>query len=143
MTDVLAPTLPSTFNPETGAGESVGELRQPSSSGNPAQPRSGHLNLDTFSPVNQNGSFAFDRVLKSGEINKRTRKTKVRELSSLRQQLGSIQLIPCLAMESILPRPTSEPPLTIQRLVRVPSAQADLSLGPDGRRIPEGPQRST
>ena len=39
--------------------------------------RSGHLNLDTFSPVNQNGSFEFDRVLKSGEVFKRTRKTKV------------------------------------------------------------------
>ena len=39
--------------------------------------RSGHLNLDAFSPVNQNGSFAFDRVLKSGEVLKRTRKTKV------------------------------------------------------------------
>jgi hypothetical protein len=39
--------------------------------------RNGHLNLDTFSPVNQNGSFAFDRVLKSGEVLKRTRKTKV------------------------------------------------------------------
>ncbi|KAL8857527.1 MAG: hypothetical protein Q9178_005855 [Gyalolechia marmorata] len=38
--------------------------------------RSGHLNLDTFSPVNQNGSFEFDRVLKSGELYKRTRKTK-------------------------------------------------------------------
>ncbi|KAL2048208.1 hypothetical protein N7G274_000119 [Stereocaulon virgatum] len=38
--------------------------------------RNGHLNLDTFSPVNQNGSFAFDRVLKSGEVLKRTRKTK-------------------------------------------------------------------
>lgn len=39
--------------------------------------RNGHLNLDTFSPVDQNGSFAFDRVLKSGEVHKRTRKTKV------------------------------------------------------------------
>lgn len=40
--------------------------------------RSGHLNLDTFlSPVNQNGSFEFDRVLKSGEVYKRTKKTKV------------------------------------------------------------------
>ena len=39
--------------------------------------RSGHLNLDTFSPVNQNGSFAFDRTLRSGEVLKRTRKTKV------------------------------------------------------------------
>lgn len=43
---------------------------------NTAGVRSGHLNLDTFSPVNQNGSFAFDRVLRSGEVHKRTRKTK-------------------------------------------------------------------
>lgn len=39
--------------------------------------RSGRLNLDTFSPVNQNGSFEFDRVLKSGDLKLRTRKTKV------------------------------------------------------------------
>ncbi|KAH0547532.1 hypothetical protein FGG08_000257 [Glutinoglossum americanum] len=35
-----------------------------------------HLSLDTFSPVNQNGSFEFDRVLKCGIVQKRTRKTK-------------------------------------------------------------------
>lgn len=39
--------------------------------------RNGHLNLDVFSPVNQNGSFEFDRELKSGEVYKRTRKTRV------------------------------------------------------------------
>ena len=39
--------------------------------------RNGHLNLDIFSPVNQNGSFEFDKVLKSGEVYKRTRKTRV------------------------------------------------------------------
>lgn len=39
--------------------------------------RNSHLALDTFSPVNQNGSFEFDRVLKSGYLQKRTRKTKV------------------------------------------------------------------
>ncbi|MCJ1376979.1 hypothetical protein MMC17_000069 [Xylographa soralifera] len=38
--------------------------------------RNGHLSLDVFSPVNQNGSFEFDRVLKSGEVYKRTRKTR-------------------------------------------------------------------
>lgn len=32
--------------------------------------------LDVLSPVNQNGSFEFDRVLKSGTVLKRTRKTK-------------------------------------------------------------------
>ncbi|TVY43890.1 putative PH domain-containing protein [Lachnellula subtilissima] len=35
-----------------------------------------HLALDSFSPVNQNGSFEFDRVLKSGYVQKRTRRTK-------------------------------------------------------------------
>jgi hypothetical protein len=35
------------------------------------------LNLDTFSPVNEHGSFEFDRVLKIGSVLKRTRKTKV------------------------------------------------------------------
>lgn len=35
--------------------------------------KSGHLNLDTFSPVNQNGSFEFDRVLKSGRVNRRSK----------------------------------------------------------------------
>lgn len=34
------------------------------------------LTLDTMSPVTQNGSYAFDRVIKSGEVLKRTRKTK-------------------------------------------------------------------
>ncbi|GAD98942.1 PH domain protein [Paecilomyces variotii No. 5] len=35
--------------------------------------RNGHLNLDTFSPVNQNGSFEFDRVLKSGMVYRRVK----------------------------------------------------------------------
>lgn len=38
--------------------------------------RGGQLTLDTFSPVNQNGSFEFDRIIKSGQVSKRTRKTK-------------------------------------------------------------------
>ncbi|KAL1302413.1 hypothetical protein AAFC00_002808 [Neodothiora populina] len=38
--------------------------------------RSGQLHLDTFSPINQNGAFEFDRVIKSGTVSKRTRKTK-------------------------------------------------------------------
>ena len=49
-------------------------LPPPNSSG---KMRNSHLNIDTFSPVNQNGSFEFDRVLKSGYVQKRTRKTKV------------------------------------------------------------------
>ncbi|ROW12265.1 hypothetical protein VMCG_00389 [Cytospora schulzeri] len=34
------------------------------------------LSIDTYSPVNQNGSFEFDRVIKSGRLQKRTQKTK-------------------------------------------------------------------
>jgi hypothetical protein len=30
--------------------------------------RTGHLNLNTFSPVNEHGSFEFDRVLKRGKV---------------------------------------------------------------------------
>lgn len=36
--------------------------------------RNGHINLDTFSPVNQNGSFEFDRVIKRGKVLRRTKK---------------------------------------------------------------------
>lgn len=33
--------------------------------------------LEPFSPVTENGSFEFDRIIKAGEVLKRTRKTKV------------------------------------------------------------------
>ncbi|KAJ5101793.1 hypothetical protein NUU61_004015 [Penicillium alfredii] len=35
--------------------------------------RNGHVNLDTFSPVNENGSFEFDRVLKTGRVYRRVK----------------------------------------------------------------------
>ena len=36
------------------------------------------LALDTYvSPVNQNGSFEFDRMIKTGYVQRRTQKTKV------------------------------------------------------------------
>ncbi|KAL1953074.1 hypothetical protein VTO42DRAFT_3612 [Malbranchea cinnamomea] len=35
--------------------------------------RSQHLALDAFSPVNENGSFEFDRVLKSGKVLRRSK----------------------------------------------------------------------
>ncbi|KAL4785568.1 hypothetical protein BJX76DRAFT_177203 [Aspergillus varians] len=40
---------------------------------NSTAPRNGHVNLDTFSPVNENGSFEFDRVLKSKQVNRRVK----------------------------------------------------------------------
>jgi len=39
--------------------------------------------VDIMSPVNQNGCFEFDRIIKAGTVVKRTRKTKAR-LSQLR-----------------------------------------------------------
>ncbi|KAL9035356.1 MAG: hypothetical protein Q9180_004907, partial [Flavoplaca navasiana] len=66
--------------PSLGAGlQSNSKLRLPHAVNtlhSVSEARTGHLNLDTFSPVNQNGSFEFDRVLKSGEVYKRTKKTK-------------------------------------------------------------------
>ncbi|CAF9904210.1 MAG: hypothetical protein HETSPECPRED_003430 [Heterodermia speciosa] len=50
----------------------------------PPASRHRHLNLDAFSPVNQNGHFEFDRVLKSGLVHKRTRKTKVGAITDIR-----------------------------------------------------------
>lgn len=41
------------------------------------------LGLATPSPVNQNGSFEFDRVMKSGYVQKRTQKTKVGAISNM------------------------------------------------------------
>jgi hypothetical protein len=38
--------------------------------------------LDTYSSVNQNGSFEFDRVIKCGYVQKRTQKTKVSSMLS-------------------------------------------------------------
>jgi len=35
--------------------------------------RNGHANLDILSPVNENGSFEFDRVLKSGKVSRRVK----------------------------------------------------------------------
>jgi len=36
--------------------------------------KSGHHTLDTFSPVNKDGSFEFDRVIKSGRVHRRIKK---------------------------------------------------------------------
>lgn len=52
--------------------------------------RTGHLNLDTFSPVNENGSFEFDRVLKRGMVSCRIRSKHVRPIFLLPLPLFSI-----------------------------------------------------
>ncbi|MCJ1275080.1 hypothetical protein MMC21_002880 [Puttea exsequens] len=86
MADVLPPNHPQRTTPSQEQKSIPQPIDTRHSLGAPAHKttpailtpgtRSGHLNLDIFSPVNQNGSFAFDQILKSGQVLKRTRKTK-------------------------------------------------------------------
>ncbi|KAH0563086.1 hypothetical protein GP486_002341 [Trichoglossum hirsutum] len=69
-----ASTLPALRQVPARSGLFTVLPRSFTKAGNPA--RNAHLGLDTFSAVNQNGSFEFDRVLKCGTVQKRTRKTK-------------------------------------------------------------------
>ncbi|KAJ5746050.1 hypothetical protein N7520_011232 [Penicillium odoratum] len=48
-------------------------IRVPDHNLRPPPSRSGHVNLDVFSPVNENGSFEFDRVIKSGRVSRRVK----------------------------------------------------------------------
>jgi hypothetical protein len=70
-------SVPRNIPPRSG-GQKKAPLASLSLPSHPAKDRlrSGQA-LDSFSPINQNGSFEFDRVLKSGYVQKRTRKTKV------------------------------------------------------------------
>lgn len=106
----------------------------------PSGVRSGHLNLDTFSPVNQDGSFAFDRVLRSGEVHKRTRKTKVFTPSHSNTRISLTHLL--AAMEILLPCPPSQPSFPLQISHRGASAQTDPSQRSQHRRLLERPKRS-
>lgn len=119
MTEVQNAPMDSTSHPQTTSERTAGpQMSRPPPIGMPAQPtvariRSGHLNLDTFSPVNQNGSFAFDRVLKSGYVQKRTRKTKV-----IRQFLNALEtdlITRPIGLETHLSRTTTKPSFRIQR----------------------------
>lgn len=57
-----------------------------------ARPRS-HSNIEAaFSPVNNDGWFDFDRVVKSGYVQKRTQKTKV--CTILGVLLGNVPSVP-------------------------------------------------
>ena len=69
--------------------------------------RDSHLNLEAFSPVNQNGSYEFDRVLKSGYVHKRTRKTKVPKLELYVCMMAAL-LITDTGLETNLSCPTTK-----------------------------------
>ena len=50
----------------------------------PSTPRrNGQVSMATFSPVNENGSFAFDRVLKTGKVHRRIKHKHVSALALL------------------------------------------------------------
>lgn len=40
------------------------------------------LNVEAITPVREDGCFDFDRVIKSGQVQKRTQKRKVRHLAT-------------------------------------------------------------
>lgn len=70
MNQVLArPSSPEGQSKRTPA------IKVPDHPSHPRPPpsRNGQVNLDTFSPVNENGSFEFDRVLKTGRVFRRVK----------------------------------------------------------------------
>jgi hypothetical protein len=79
QTQLAALSIAADPRPERQAPQPIAVQPQPSA---PEQRSRSRLAVDTYSPVNQNGSFEFDRVIKSGYVQKRTQKTKV-ELSSV------------------------------------------------------------
>lgn len=66
------PSIPHTIQTKPLPPQQNVTIPQPSSA-----LKSGPFDLHPFSPVNQKGHFEFDRVLMSGVVRKRTRKTKV------------------------------------------------------------------
>lgn len=76
MTDMAAQTQPRPIPGSNALQPPATNLAIPKSVQS-LRPNYG-LSVDTSSPVTQNGSYEFDRIIKSGEVLKRTRKTKVR-----------------------------------------------------------------
>ncbi|KAJ5719432.1 hypothetical protein N7493_007887 [Penicillium malachiteum] len=56
-----------------GLGNRSPAIQVPDHHLRPPPSRNGQVNLDTFSPVNENGSFEFDRVVKSGRVSRRVK----------------------------------------------------------------------
>ncbi|KAK5682469.1 hypothetical protein LTS10_005597 [Elasticomyces elasticus] len=70
MTDVARPS-------QAGAGLAIAPPNRIAIPNTPMQKlKSPNLTIDTMSPVTQNGSFEFDRIIKSGNVLKRNRKRK-------------------------------------------------------------------
>jgi hypothetical protein len=87
------------------------------------------LVLDSFSPVNQNGSFEFDRVLKLGQVHKRTRKTKVPLTQPHCHRLPTRAYYD-IVMETRFPSSAPKRPIHLQRSRLYEASPPDQSLGP-------------
>jgi len=101
--------------------------------------RKAHLVLDTFSPVNQNGSFEFDRVIKSAQVLKRTKKTKV-SFHPLHKLEILILIMHIIVLETGLPSPTSHNSQHLQRCRRYTAATPDRTSRPRSRSTTKRPQ---
>ncbi|EXJ84498.1 hypothetical protein A1O3_05167 [Capronia epimyces CBS 606.96] len=66
----ISPLRPSTPSQSSMQAPQLSPHRYPAVF-EPGSYQSGHRNLDVFSPVDQNGSFCFDRVIKRGRVNRR------------------------------------------------------------------------
>jgi hypothetical protein len=82
----------------------------------PTQPRFDNVaaaaaSVGIMSPVNQNGCFEFDRIIKAGNVVKRTRKTRV---STAAQGRAVTPAYHCTVLEAHLPRATTKLPLHLQ-----------------------------
>jgi hypothetical protein len=73
---MAAQTQAAVQPPVKGTPSEIAGPSHPASGPDAAARLRGQLALNTFPPVNQNGSFEFDRVIKSGVVMKRTQKTK-------------------------------------------------------------------
>jgi hypothetical protein len=85
MAEIATPTQPRAIpNPSlTASSPAKLSLSTPSKSMG-----SKLLPINTaLSPVTQNGSFEFDRIIKQGRVSKRTRKTKVGAICNIHHQL--------------------------------------------------------
>ncbi|KAH8625276.1 hypothetical protein IG631_20741 [Alternaria alternata] len=92
--------------------------------------------VDIMSPVNQNGCFEFDRIIKAGTVVKRTRKTKAR--THARDHRGMTSANTCTAMEARLHRPAPQLPLHLQGQARDQAAPPDQPLRDHSSCAPEG-----
>lgn len=106
------------------------------------------LALNTFSPVNQNGSFEFDRVIKCGYVQKRTQKTKVyistwHPLSHPGDGRNGCSNKTMAGVENHLPGPEAEHTIHLQVRQGGEASPPDTPLGPDSGCPVEGSKEQT